>query len=262
MQNYVGVARAAYSCADALCGSNCTRAAARDQPGEEFAAGNFGEVRQIEENRSHTVLAVQPRQDALFRQLVRHEVARDSCKIFPQFLPVAPVAAVAKRAEPLVGMSLADDSSCSHDLAAFAPAVARGTNLIQPTKGRGNSSDWGKARWLAASRVPSRSKTTQWLPVRSSSPSVCFSFESVTRERLSRSSRKSVRRASTGSWVNAAKKHPLTDLAQYPVLAQMAAISTTSPNQDGGEGTDTEDVWLRTAESAILVIGTSLRKGV
>ena len=35
-------------------------------------------------------------------------------------------------------------------------------------------------------------------------------------------------------------------------------ISATSPNHEGVEGTDSEDVWMLTEESAILVISTSL----
>jgi hypothetical protein len=35
-------------------------------------------------------------------------------------------------------------------------------------------------------------------------------------------------------------------------------ISATSPNQEGGEGVDAEEVWIHTATSAILFIYTSL----
>src|SRR6266568_3652234 len=35
-------------------------------------------------------------------------------------------------------------------------------------------------------------------------------------------------------------------------------ISATSPNQEGVAGTDSEDIWMLTEESAILVISTSL----
>src|SRR2546425_2325599 len=35
-------------------------------------------------------------------------------------------------------------------------------------------------------------------------------------------------------------------------------MSTTSPSQQGGEGTDSEEVWMITEESAILVMYTSL----
>src|SRR5205085_11957709 len=45
-------------------------------------------------------------------------------------------------------------------------------------------------------------------------------------------------------------------------LRRCAAISTTSPNQEGVEGTDSEKLWMITDPSAILVICTSLRKSV
>ena len=35
-------------------------------------------------------------------------------------------------------------------------------------------------------------------------------------------------------------------------------ISATSPNQEGVEGTDSEEVWIHTETSAILVMSTSL----
>src|SRR6266851_5048319 len=35
-------------------------------------------------------------------------------------------------------------------------------------------------------------------------------------------------------------------------------ISATSPNQQGVEGTESEEVWIRTETSAILVMSTSL----
>jgi hypothetical protein len=41
-----------------------------------------------------------------------------------------------------------------------------------------------------------------------------------------------------------------------------AAISATSPNQEGVEGTDSEEVWIMTDPSAILLICTSLRESV
>ncbi len=58
--------------------------------------------------------------------------------------------------------------------------------------------------------MPSMSKTTQVSPFRSTSPPVCLSWVS---RRASRSSRKSVRRASTGSSVNAAKKRESVERA-------------------------------------------------
>jgi hypothetical protein len=49
-------------------------------------------------------------------------------------------------------------------------------------------------------------------------------------------------------------------LLSTPCLRRCAAISTTSPNQEGVEETDSEEVWMLTDPSAILVICTSLRE--
>src|SRR5437868_772097 len=60
-----------------------------------------------------------------------------------------------------------------------------------------------RARWRAASRVPSTSKTTRRLPYRSRTPATC---SSLFRGRASRSFRKRVRRDSTVAWSSAARK--------------------------------------------------------
>src|SRR6266487_5995363 len=46
--------------------------------------------------------------------------------------------------------------------------------------------------------------------------------------------------------------------ARTPCLRRCSTISTTSPSQQGVEGTDSEEVWILTEESAILVMSTSL----
>src|SRR5579859_7223721 len=46
--------------------------------------------------------------------------------------------------------------------------------------------------------------------------------------------------------------------ARTPCFRRCSTRSTTSPSQQGGEGTDSEDVWMITEESAILVMSTSL----
>src|SRR5260221_12030397 len=45
-----------------------------------------------------------------------------------------------------------------------------------------------------------------------------------------------------------------------PCLRRCPTISTTSPNQEGVEGTDSAEVWICTDPSAILVICASLRE--
>src|SRR6266566_5444470 len=178
-----------------------------------FAAGHKGETTHVGEHGPGAILSIEPQQGALLWELVCREIATDGREALAQFRSVATVAAVAKRAEPLESVGLADDGARPHHLPTLAPGVARGTDVIQPAKGRRQVSVWGKARCRAASRVPSRSKTTQVFPARSTRPPVCFSLESVGRGRLSRSSRKSVRRASTGSGVNAAKKRESVERA-------------------------------------------------
>jgi hypothetical protein len=63
------------------------------------------------------------------------EVPCDRCKTLAQFHAIAPVASVPKTAEPLETMGLTDDRAGPHHLPAFAPGVARSTDLIQPAKG-------------------------------------------------------------------------------------------------------------------------------
>src|SRR2546428_5009563 len=46
--------------------------------------------------------------------------------------------------------------------------------------------------------------------------------------------------------------------ARTPCLHRCSTKSTASPSQQGVEGTDSEEVWMLTEESAILVMSTSL----
>src|SRR2546421_7547432 len=59
-----------------------------------------------------------------------------------------------------------------------------------------------------------------------------------------------------------AKRTPSSILVRTFCLRRCAAISATSPNQDGVEGTDSAEVWMITDPSAILIICTSLRESV
>src|SRR5713226_8526232 len=47
-------------------------------------------------------------------------------------------------------------------------------------------------------------------------------------------------------------------LVRMPCFRRCSMISTTSPNHEGVEGTECEEVWMLTEESAILVMCTSL----
>src|SRR5215831_15356443 len=63
------------------------------------------------------------------------EVLGDGRKALAQFLPVAPVPSVAKRAEPLVAVSQADDRAGAHRLPALASGVASSADIIQSAEG-------------------------------------------------------------------------------------------------------------------------------
>ena len=65
-----------------------------------FATRHKREASQVREDCSRAVLAVEPQQGMLRQELLRREVARDGGKRLSQFLSVAPVAFVAKGAEP------------------------------------------------------------------------------------------------------------------------------------------------------------------
>jgi hypothetical protein len=167
-----------------------------------FAAGHKGEASEIGEHRSGAVLPIKAQKRVFLWELVGSQIPTNGGERLAQFLSIATVPAIAKTAEPLIAVSLADDGPRPDDLSPLAPGAQTSSNR---RKAAGRSSPFGKARWRAASRVPSMSMTTQVFPARSIRPPVCFSFEALVKGRLSRSSRNSVRRASTGASVNAAK---------------------------------------------------------
>src|SRR6266699_5424600 len=134
---------------------------------------------------------------------VCREIARDRGEGLAQFRSVALVPLIAKRAEPLKAVSLADDRAGTHHLPALAPSVARSTDVIQPPKRRGQRFCLGQRRLSGCLVRAIDIKDHPRVSRSSARPPVCFSFESG---RLSRSSRNRERRASTGSDVRAAKK--------------------------------------------------------
>jgi hypothetical protein len=72
---------------------------------------------------------------ALRWKLMCLEVLGDGLKALAQFLPVAPVPSVAKRAESLVAVSLADVCAGAHHLPALASGVASSADIIQSAEG-------------------------------------------------------------------------------------------------------------------------------
>jgi hypothetical protein len=61
-----------------------------------FAAGNIGEANQVGQHGSGAILSVKPEQGALFRELLRREIAPNGRESLVQFPSVEPVASVAK----------------------------------------------------------------------------------------------------------------------------------------------------------------------
>ncbi len=181
------------------------------EDGVLFASCHKSETSQVGEDGSGPILAIEPEQGTRLWKLMRREVARDGRSALSQFLPVAPVASVAKRAEPLEAVGLADDGARPHHLPALAAPVARGTDLIQPAKGRRQVFGLGQG---ALAGGFTRAINDQRRPRRCLFDPPGFRFASRGESgRLSRSSRKSVRRASTGASVNAAKKRERVERA-------------------------------------------------
>src|SRR6266699_349259 len=106
------------------------------QHGVLFAAHHEREASQICKHGPGAILPIEPQQGALLRELVCSEVATDGPEDLAQFRPVEPVASVAKRAEPLIAVGLADDGAGTDDFPTLAPCVASSTDFIQPAKGR------------------------------------------------------------------------------------------------------------------------------
>ncbi len=98
-----------------------------------LAAGHKREPSHIGEDGSGAILPVEPQQGARSFELRRREIAPNGQEPLAQFLPVPPVATMAKRAEPLVAMGLSNRGARANHLPAFAARVSRSAPLIQPT---------------------------------------------------------------------------------------------------------------------------------
>lgn len=100
-----------------------------------FAARHKREADQVREHRSRAILAIEPEEGLCMRKLVGCQIATDGSERLAQFLPLAPVTAVAKGAEPVETVGLTDDGARAYHLATFAPGVARSAHVLQPAEG-------------------------------------------------------------------------------------------------------------------------------
>src|SRR6266487_1375177 len=107
------------------------------QHGVVFATHYEEEASQIGEYGPGAILSIKAQEGMFLRELMRGEVATDGEERLTQFCSVEPIASVAKGAEPLRGVSLTDDGPGPHDFPSLASGVARGTELIQSSKGWG-----------------------------------------------------------------------------------------------------------------------------
>jgi len=116
---------------------------------------------QIGDDGTRPILSIQTEQGALLRELVQSRIAPDGRERAMQFLPVEPIASIAERAEPLVGVSEAQTAvrvrTTSPRLRPVQPGAQTSSNR---RKAGGRSGLLGKARWRAATRRPSMSKTS------------------------------------------------------------------------------------------------------
>jgi len=101
-----------------------------------FAARHKRERGHIGEHGPIAILPVEPQQRAFLRKMVGRQIPTNGHKPLAQFLPIPPVPAIAKRAQPLMTVRLRNRCPRPDNLSAFASPVARRTDLIQSAKGR------------------------------------------------------------------------------------------------------------------------------
>ena len=100
------------------------------EDGVFLATRHKGEGGQVNEHSSRPILPVKPEQRARRFELMRREIATDSCQPLAQFLPVASVPSVAETAEPLIAVRLTNGRAGAHNLPTLASSVARSADLI------------------------------------------------------------------------------------------------------------------------------------
>ena len=99
-----------------------------------FAAGHKRKASYIGEHSSRAILPVEPQQRAFLRKVGGSQIPTNGGEPLAQFLPISPIASVAKRAEPVERVGLTDGSPCANDFSPLTPRVARRADLIQSTE--------------------------------------------------------------------------------------------------------------------------------
>ena len=96
-----------------------------------FAAGHKRKASYIGEHSSRAILPVEPQQRVFLRKVVGSQIPANGGEPLAQFLPISPIASVAKRAEPVERVSLTNGGARPHHLPPFASGVARCADLIR-----------------------------------------------------------------------------------------------------------------------------------
>ena len=95
-----------------------------------FPTHHEREASQVGYDGSGAILAIQPQQRTLLRQLLRLQMGLDSRHCPSQFRPVLAIAGVAKGAEPLMRMHLQGGGAYPHHFPALASRVACSAEVI------------------------------------------------------------------------------------------------------------------------------------
>jgi hypothetical protein len=106
------------------------------EDGVLLAARHKREGSQIHKHGSGPVLAIESQQGTRRFELVYSQIPTNGGESRAQFFPVASISSVAETAEPVVAVRLTDGCAGANHLPALAPPVPRGTDVIQPAKGR------------------------------------------------------------------------------------------------------------------------------
>ncbi len=95
-----------------------------------FAPGHKREADEIGKHRAQAIESIKPQQRVFLREVEGNQVLANGCETLSQFLSIPSISAIAKRAEPLVAVCLADDCARPDHFPALAAPVTRSTDVI------------------------------------------------------------------------------------------------------------------------------------